>query len=70
MMGVATARPDMMRVNPLTITIDPVTTVGTTTAIITTVRRTRRRITKATTIVDTAATTKTRIDWQTGLPWV
>jgi hypothetical protein len=70
-MGVATARPDMMRVSPFTITTDPLTTAGTIIARITTVRRTRRRITRGTTIVDIAATTtKTRIDCQTGLPWV
>ena len=54
-MGAATARPGMMRIDPLTITIDPFTTVGTTTAIMTIVRRTLGRITKGTTIVGTAA---------------
>jgi hypothetical protein len=70
-MGVATARPDMMRVSPFTIATDLLTTVGTIIARITTIRRTRRHITKGTTIVDIAATTtKTTIDCQTGLPWV
>jgi hypothetical protein len=71
MMGVATARPDMMRVSPFTITTDPLTTAGTIIAHITTVRRTRRLITRGTTIAGTAATTrKTRIDGQIGPRWV
>ena len=54
-MGVAIARPGMMRISPLTITIDPHTTVGTTTAITTIVRPTLGPITKATTIVGTGS---------------
>jgi hypothetical protein len=70
-MGVATARHGTMRIGPLTIIIDPLTTAGTLTAITTTVRRTLRRITKGTTIVGITATTmRTRMDCQIGLRWV
>lgn len=68
-MGAGAVRPGM-RISPLTITIGPLTTDGTITAITTIGRHTLRRITKGTTIVGTAASTrKMTTDGQIGLRW-